>query len=540
MRQYSVKHIYENFERFNPEELSQTMKVALLAFHAKKIKDRDLLLKTTGKDSYLFATTFLYTKNEHTAQIERFPDFDYLRDVVFPTMNSEGNFLWEKSRRMMISISFCAQFFFQWLCDDLFLGAMTSRGQSKVDDGGGASTWDSLFGKMRFMYDKLAEMNPFVIEHFLGSVPRSDRLFRKLAIENTKTNSTIIGEAPTPNCLTGGGFTKILVDEAARVPNMVSIHANLIMAARNVHYVSYPNGKNNTFYEVRHTEGNYGFTIKRIIWSMYPGRDQKWYEAESKKMSVTQRGMLLDISYSESTEAKVWYEFREGNRVNNLPFNPKSVILWWDFGSTDATAVVFANVTREIVGKELRLRVRLKTVVQDWNTDYEKVAKAVRQKLKEIGFRGSTFSIRCIGGYDVKNTQVATGKTLGWYYLEEGFNIEATPHHDTKTVLDEINVMMREGDFFVDSDCDLLTDAIDGWEWPTNRHDGKRKPGVTQPEHSQFSHIGKAIEYGMAAVVGNTEAVLISSPAPAPVKQKTIKKQRPRAVVFRRGVLHKR
>ena len=255
MPRYSIKYIYENFEKFDPANLDEFTVVALLAYHAKQKRDRLLLLEAVTKEPYLFATNFIWTKNEDTLRIERFPDYPYLQETVFPGMDAPGNHLWEKSRRVLMSISFCANFLIHWMKDDLFLGGITSRNQKKVDDGGGASTWDSLFGKMRFMYDKIAEKNPFVIEHFLGHVPRSDRLFKNLVLENPATSSTIIGEAPTPNCLTGGGFTKIFVDETARVPNMSSIHANLIMAAKNVHYLSYPNGKNNTFYEVRHAQG---------------------------------------------------------------------------------------------------------------------------------------------------------------------------------------------------------------------------------------------------------------------------------------------
>lgn len=548
----AIEQLVERFDagEVSTESLTPEIVAGILAFKALQHKKEEQIVKES-RDVFFFATNCIYTKNEDSNSIEKFPPFPYFKDVVFPNFKMPGNCLWEKSRRVLMSIAACVYYFHQWLIAEFFMGGITSRSQSKVDDGGGHSTWDSLFGKMRFFYDRLAEHHPYVIEHYLGRVYDSAYLFRKLSLQNPKTNSTIIGEAPTPNCLTGGGFGIVLVDEAARVPNMVSIHSNLILAGLNVHYISYPNGPTGTFYKIRSTEGNFGFRILRIHFSMRPDRTEEWYEEQKKKMTKTEVGMLLDISYSMSAEAKVFPSFMidgEGANVKTkLGIQIDDVRLWWDFGSVDATAVLFVQVTREERDKEFVLCVRVRDVVKLDHTNYEEVSQAVKAKLKKHGFKGKTESIPCVGDQQINQTMVDSGLTLASRYKGQGFIIHAAPHHETRSVLDQCDLMMKNGQVFVHAECVSVIDSFTGWEWPKNR-DGSLKPGVTQPEHSEHSHVGKAFEYGMAdlfekKVIGTgritrpTKGIVESQRTP--VKSK----KRPQAGgsgLIRRGLIRKR
>lgn len=484
----------------------------------KKAEENKNVLERIKVDSFFFAKNFIYTKNEETLAVERFPDYPYLEDVVFSEMLSSGLKLWEKTQRMLITISFCAFYFHQWLTADLFLGWMTSRKENKVDDGGGRSTWESLFGKMRFMYDEIRRREPWVIEHFLGNVPNSSKLFSSMSLENPKTKSSIIGEAPVPNAPSGGGYGIAMIDEAALVPNMHVIHGNVIMASKNVHYISYPNGMNNMFYKIREAKGHFGFKIVRIHWSLHPHRDQQWHDKEASLMTKSESARRLDIDYSESTEAKVFTQFvREKHVVVNLEIDINSCEIWWDFGSVDATAPVFVQITKEERKGKLVDVLRFKKCVELWNTNYLEVSKACHEYLLQMKYAGGnnktydemtddekdawhkkTLWIKEVGDPQVRAREVSTGIRLQDRYKEKGFSIEPAPHHDTKATLETLDVWIKEDRVYVDADADEIINAFERWEWPKNP-DGSRKPNVTQPEHSDVSHTGKAIEYGFAA-----------------------------------------
>lgn len=535
--------IAEYVEKFEEGELPPGLPVeviaGILAFKAKEQRSRDKDIEIARRSTFDFAVAFIETKNEDTAHIEPFPAFPYFKEVVFPGFHAPGNCLWEKSRRVLMSIAACVYVFHHWLVDDLFMVGMTSRSQNKVDDGGGHSTWDSLFGKMRFFYDRMIETCPHVLEHYLGRVYDSGHLFKKLSLQHPKTSSTVIGEAPTPNCLTGGGFMKCFVDETARVPNMHSIHGNLILAGKDLHYISYPNGPNGTFYRIRSAKDHFGFRVVRVHWSMRPDRNDEWYREQCKKMSATEVGMLLDISYSMSAEAKCFPNFTsEGERSNvrnALGIQINEIQLWWDFGHVDATVIILVQFTKEEREGKLVDVLRIKGCVTLSNTNYQEVATAVKLKLKQLGFSGDTKKIQCFGDPQVKQAMIDTGLTLQKRYLSVGFNIHPAPVHETRSVLDEINLMFARREIFVDANAVEIIDAFNGWEWPKNR-DSTIKQGVLQPEHSEHSHIGKAFEYGMAVYFQHRKKA--GGKLSAPKKKQDMAMTRAKSKNIRRGLLH--
>lgn len=479
----------------------------------------DEALAQIKKNPFFFASNYIVTYNEANKRNERYPDYPYLGEKVFRNIHAPGNRLWEKSQRMLITISFCVYYFWAWMAEDGFAGWFTSRKQDNVDDGGSASTWKSLMGKIRFYYNVIAKENPWIIEHFLGSVPESARLFKFMTLQNPKNNNLIIGEAPTPDSPTGEGYSKAFVDEAARVPRLYNIHGNLMLACpQGTHYVSYPNGRANKFAEIRFADGHYGFEIMTINWHDHPERDEAWFSMQAGTMNQTEVGMRLLISYADSAVGRVFKKFkRDKNLVFDLKFDIDSVELSWDFGATDATSVHFLNrMFVEKDGKRLSA-VKAKDTVEIENTNYVEVAKEVHAKLIAYSFTGGskksydemsesereawhkkTLAIRCVGDKQVNAKMVDTGITLQQRYRSMGFNIEPTPHHETKAVLDEIDEFFGDGRFFIDDQATPLIDCAESWTWPL---DSKGNPvmGATQPAHNRFSHAGKSLEYWFAS-----------------------------------------
>lgn len=463
-------------------------------------QDCGLLLHGITQSAFYFASNYISTYNEANGRVERYPSYPYLRDKVFAKIHAPGNRLWEKSQRMLITISFCVYYLWAWMTVDGFSGWFTSRKQDNVDDGGSASTWKSLMGKLRFYYNGIAKENPWIIEHFLGSVPDSGRLFKFMTLQNPKNGNLIIGEAPTPDSPTGEGYRKAFVDEAARVPRLYNIHGNLMLACpQGTHYVSYPNGRANKFAEIRFAEGHYGFEVVPINWFDHPERDEKWFALASGTMNRTEIGMRLLISYADSTIGRVFKNFRRDRNLQfNAPFEINNIELCFDFGATDATSVGLLNRRfTEIDGKRVKA-----VVVKDWveieNTNYIEVSDAIKAKLRAYGFAGDTRQILCVGDPQVNAKMVDTGITLRERYASQGFNIQAAPHHESKAVLDEIDEWMRVGRFSIDDQATPFIDCAESWTWPL---DSKGNPvmGAKQPAHNQFSHAGKSMEYWFAS-----------------------------------------
>jgi hypothetical protein len=292
----------------------------------------------------------------------------------------------------------------------------------------------------------------------------------------------------------------------------------MLACPQGTHYVSYPNGRANKFAEIRFADGHFGFEIMTIYWHDHPERDEAWFNQQSSSMNKTEVGMRLLVSYADSTVGRIWKSFRrDKNLVFDLPFDIDSVELSWDFGATDATSVGMLN--RAFIEKDGK---RLQAVkAKDWveldNTNYVEVSKAVHAKLIAYGFAGGskksydemtdaerdawhkkTLAIHCVGDKQVNAKMVDTGITLRERYKSMGFNIEATVHHETKAVLEEIDKWFSDGRFAIDDQATEIIDCAESWTWPL---DSKGNPvvGATQPAHNRFSHAGKSMEYWFAS-----------------------------------------
>jgi len=471
----------------------------MLAKREREVRSRDQHLENIAIDSGYFARHFIKTYNESTGLTQSYPDWPFLYNTVFPKFHAPGNRMWEKAQRMLITVAATTYFFWAFLTQNGFTGWMTSRKEDRVDNGGGHSTWDSLFGKMRFYYNNIARENPWVIEHFMGSVMRSDIIFRYMLATNEKQGSALYGEAPVPTAPTGSGFIKALVDEAAVVPQHKSIHGNLMFACPNgTHYVTYPDGMGNHWAKMRHTERHFSFELVEIDFKMRPDYDDKWYSEQKAKLTSDELGRRINRSYATSTHGRVWSEFsRERNTVAKLQVDVNDLQLWFDFGFVDATSVGIIQISRSDFKGEIRPTILCKAWLEVNHTKYFEIAKALRAMLTTMGYTSNTSALRCIGDPQVKQRAVATGISLHDLYKVEGFDIEAAPIHDIKATLDEINKWFSDGRIFFDSEAIPIIKSAENWAWPTDRN-GNLIPGSTNPKHDDFSHAGKSFEYGFA------------------------------------------
>lgn len=481
---------------------------------AKALSVREQIgnLPKIKESCFFFATNFIRTFDEEAKRVRVYPDFPYLKNIVLPAIFEDGNHLWEKSQRSLITISFCAAYLWAWLTWETgFMGWMTSRMDDSVYDSG--PTWKSLFGKMRFMYDRIYRENPWLLEHFLGQALPADKVFSKNHLHNPKNGNLVIGEAPKVGTPTGEGYVIALVDECALVPQMNSIHGNLMMACRNCHYVSYPWGMNNTFAEIRHAPGSFGFKIVTIDYDMNPEHGQEWFARLAGTMQESDVARRLKRSYRLTTVGTVFKNFsRDKSIVNDVKFDWSSVQLWLDFGFVDATAVAIVYVTRiEISGAFYPAVI----VIDDLKVDhqnYSEIAKTLRTNLRGMGYGGKMKAIKGFGDPQVKQTLIDSGSTMQQRYrdvfaeestkaevdkgLHDGFVIEPAKQHDTRSTLEEIDSWLGKGRFIVSAKAVHCIDSLEKWTWPTDSR-GNLESAATQPAHNNYSHMGKAIEYGM-------------------------------------------
>ena len=106
---------------------------------------------------------------------------------------------------MLITISFCVEHVWELLFTDGSNILWIGKSERAVDNGGAFSDWNSAFGKMRVMYDKLPG---FLKEMALGKAYHSKDLWKFKRIRNPRNDNGIRGEAPTPSAGGGEGCTR--------------------------------------------------------------------------------------------------------------------------------------------------------------------------------------------------------------------------------------------------------------------------------------------------------------------------------------------
>lgn len=457
-----------------------------------------------------FANEYIMTYDEVDANHKLYPDFPYLETVMDKFIVRENRY-WLKSQRMLITISFCMLYLWDWLFNNGVNSLWIGKHQGAVDDGGAGSTWNSAMGKMRFMYDNLPG---WLKEVVLGRMYHSSEFTKYTRIINPKNGNTIIGQAPTVSAGVGEGFKQCVVDEVSSIRYMETIHANLTQSCKyGRHYVSFPLGRNNFFAKLHFRPGHFGFKQEEVPYELNPNYTPEWFaeqERLSTKFVIAQR---LLRSFEESTQGKVWDKFDFNKNVGDFKWiQGLPIYLFWDFGFKDATSVGFAQKPNDT-----RLR------IFDWFEGnfmgYRDISKTIRGMLAKYDIRFEVIG-KDSEGFDKFRIQAGhiemfgdpsvsarreTGKTLQEKYEEQGLQIESCDSHNTIIILDKIDDALEASNLEIDSECEPIIQSMRYLEWPKNAQ-GEPKPGVTQPNHDQFSHAGKALEYGFTMTMAQEDA----------------------------------
>ncbi len=268
-------------------------------------------------DLFYFATHYCYTLNGSlydttgkAAVPELVPGWFYVA-ATLNELATPADTVIEKSRDMMAS----------WLCmvavlhDLVFRSSWAvltaSRLQELVDDGGEASSYLTLHGKVRYMHQRLP---PFLRL-------ASPLIFKSCHIRNPVLDNFCVGFAATGDIGRAGKFKRAVLDEFAMLEHSEEVMAAVTNACPVGKILnSTPRGKTNAFYRIRELargvwpvrEDKPGHW-KRITlhWSQHPERDQAWYDtlANSGSMTAEKLAIEVDISYERSVGGRVYPKF---------------------------------------------------------------------------------------------------------------------------------------------------------------------------------------------------------------------------------------
>ncbi len=333
---------------------------------------------------FYFGTCYVYTFDETDGKSKLYPSYPYLRDRVIPEILTPGNAFWPKSQRMIITISFCMVDLWLWLFHEGENIYWTSKNDRSTDNGGENSDWNSIAGKIRYMFDRLPG---WIREMALGRNLHSRGIWKKGSIRNPKNDNIIKTEAPTSSAAIGEGYTRARVDEAANVVHLRTIHANLTMSCRaGRHYISYPVGRNNFFGEMNFTPGHFDFRRVEVLWKENPNYTEDWYKEQEKRLTGFFIAQRLNVSFEESAVGKVWDKFDKKKHVGDCEFlEDYPIFLWWDFGFVDSTSVGFVQFSATGFQGDPQVKLRVFDWLEINFSDYVQVSEKLRTKLKEYG-----------------------------------------------------------------------------------------------------------------------------------------------------------
>lgn len=400
-----------------------------------------------------------------------------------------GNKLIPKSRKMMVSWLGPIGFLWKAAFRRNYSGIMASRKQSLVDDGGEGSTQDSLFGRLRLVWEML---DPDI----RARIPLR---FAFCRITNSATGASIRGEATGPNVGRAGTYDDALLDEAAYVPQSEEVHRSLHFACPHGKiYQSTPNGPGGMFARLVH-ECPSGYEVIRLHWTLHPERWDGEYDAETGRPTSgwyrdqcsgtlpDQIARELDISFEHSAHGLVYPEYSFDVHVRaDVPYET-DLPLWCgvDPGIGAPTAAVFFQVH----GRELR-------IIGDYemaNTAVETNARNLLAVARKFGFSGEPKEIRMAMDPAANARDLVRGSTVIREYAANGFTNIATPRVKLSDGIRLVRRKLLRKEVFVAAECDMFSRRMAGYRYPVD--DSGNVKG-DDPVHDICSHMMDALRYG--------------------------------------------
>jgi len=456
----------------------------------------------------------------------------FLQDL-YESYKNEQDVLDEKTRQMGLSWLYMAFFLWGLLYDASFTGFAMSYKESLVDDGGRESTVDSLFGKLRFMYEHLEE-------------PLHELKFKFLRVTNPDTGAYVIGESTNPNAGRGGTYKIGLWDETASTPKSEVIFQAFHQAVKCRCFNSTARGKGNVFARLR-WDPTSGVAVKTLHWTLHPikGKDKKlvngkwtspWYEQECRELTPTQIAQELDIDYEASVEGRIWGKLSREVHLKKVDFDPLWVdrsIIAWDLGVADETFGVVMQmdnqggiaIVDEVVGTDQDIRFYISLICGVEPPELAFLPKPQRDHFKtflENSRKYQYWRLLNVAGPDAVQRSVTSKRSVREQFLhagdlardEQGKLVDRRFRNLRMIALTGYKVMDRivavkkvidpERNHVVISDrCVNLWERLMNYHWSLDREGGNKET----PEHDWASHGSDAFGYGILFLTRKKEVL---------------------------------
>lgn len=453
------------------------------------------------------------------------------------------NVIIEKSRQIGETWIFAALVCWALHYHDVTGLAMHEKG-AKIDDGGARNTVESLFGKIRYIDQRLGSTNgsPLTADRRRVAGVARPLVFRPFSrdpakVENPVRGSVVIGEGQTDNPGRGSTFDFALGDEFAFVQHSGRVHSALDEACpTGKAYLSTVNGDGNEHARIA-DEKPEGWTYLRLHWSehavystglhtagdaadcvlcagnraglrwesnspkahRYPGRPTSpWYDWRVVGKTDEQVANELDIDRARALAGRVYSEFTMDVHVEpgGIEYDPNLPLeLAWDFG-LDATAIPVC----QDAPNEYRV-IGLVEVGDLFGTTAtpELVSAALVDYLADLGVgpvalqRKFTSAIHCVGDPAGQSRSLDTGLPFVAAYRRLGWVIRRPPSRYTKHASSSISSVKRllggtpKPLRVCGVNASVFAERMRNNTWPVDSS-GKRQLGVTIPRDDIHNH----------------------------------------------------
>lgn len=493
--------------------------------HPNYLQNREVAIELCKKDPLFFFNNFLFTydtritgeiKNKHIPFIL----YDYQEEGILSLVEhiEKGiDQLWEKSRDMgaswcIVGVAHWGWKFHGW---DVHLG---SRVAGFVDERGNMS---SLIEKVRYMERKLPEWLQLGLKE--GVTDKS------MLLINPITKNALTGESNNPYFGTGGRYKFVMLDEFAKWESTDDIAWRSLGDAtpcRIANSTPSERGMNCHFYDliksgidritlhwVNHPKKNRGLYYLMHEKKMFLNPDNKddinkaldlwkagiqigsdWYDYEKEeRRSETEIAQELDIAYDASLAGGIFPNFDFKTQLDgeleydaNLP-----LYVGWDFG-IDRTSMIFVQkkfdkfyIIDEYEEKDLDI------------THFIEILRA--KPYREALHYGDPYS-----GNARQSSSISTTVNI-----LKAAHIRMYAGKDLRTSQrDEINAakIILKNSVVSETYCPLFIGTLQNWRYkkPARGND------MPVPEHSTWSHLGKAFCY-LALGIGTKRQSIVKS-----------------------------
>lgn len=260
--------------------------------------------------------------------------FEYQKDLIkwlIEHIDSGRDGLVEKSRDMGVSwVVFVWVCIWYWLFKDGINILLGSYKEALVDN----RTKDSLFGMIDYGIDSLPKW-------ILPKGFNKDKHRQQMKLVNPVTQNLITGDTMNPDFGRGTRKTVIMFDELGSWAYAQDAWGAAGDSTSCRIANSTPKGYN--FYAMLRNSGIDVITLK---WNLHPLKDREWYEYERTRRDEENVAQELDISYNKSQEGRVYHEWNDVTVEEGVFEYDENLPLYvaWDFGYTDDTAIIWAQL----------------------------------------------------------------------------------------------------------------------------------------------------------------------------------------------------